>query len=169
MKKKILGLLLAVSVASSLVACGSNSSEKNNNVNVENSQEVASNVSVKEVMAKILEKQAIPMPIEADDELATSVYHLNLDNVEEYAIAQTGRSPGVGLVVLVEAKDGQVDSVKTSVEAILADKVSQAFYPDEVETMKAAEIKVTGNIVSLVVVNDEVKEDVSAILDENLK
>lgn len=115
--------------------------------------------SVQEIANAMVEKEYVMMPKPIDDQVAQEVYRINLDNVEEYAIADTGRSPGVGLVVIAKAKEGKVEEVKASMEQLLQDKVGSAFYPDEQEAAENAEIRVDGPYVSLFIINDTMQDE----------
>ena len=106
---------------------------------------------------------------EIDDTVASEIYHLNLDDVEDYGILETQMSPGPGFIMVVKAKEGKVDEVKASVEQVLQDKIGSAFYPEEQEVAESAEVKVDGNLVSLFIVNSEVASDAQATYEELIK
>ena len=177
MKKVLVSMLLVSAAAVSMVGCGNKTETPNNNTNVEqneqgNTSQESNNsrdLNVKGIMDGILALDSIPMPMEINEEDAEAIYHLDLKNVEEFAISVCGRSPGVGLVVLVEAKEGQVDSVKESVEAILADEVANAFYPDEQEAAENAKVEVNGNLVSLMILYDDVQEEVQEYFNSQIR
>ena len=159
MKKILISMLLVSAVAVSMVGCGNKTEGKDNNTNVEQNEQVngseesneSGDLNVKGIMDGILALNSIPMPMEINEEDAEAIYHLDLNNVEEFAISVCGRSPGVGLAVLVEAKEGKVDSVK----------VANAFYPMEQEAYENAKVEVNGNLVSLIVVDSSVQEEVT--------
>ena len=71
--------------------------------------------------------------------------------------------------MVVKAKEGKVDAVKAAVEQVLADKVGQAFYPEEKEISESAEVRVDGNLVSLLILNNEVASDAVAKYEELIK
>ena len=123
----------------------------------------------KEVVEKLNEEGYVVAPLEVDDTMAQEMYHINLDDVEDYGIIQTQRSPGVGFIMVVKAKEGKVDAVKAAVEQVLADKVGQAFYPEEKEISESAEVRVDGNLVSLLILNKEVASDAVAKYEELIK
>lgn len=91
--------------------------------------------------------------------MAAEIYHLNLDDVEDYGILETQISPGPGFIMVVKAKEGKVDAVKASVEQVLQDKIGSAFYPEEQEVAENAQVKVDGNLVSLFILNSVVSSD----------
>ena len=122
-----------------------------------------------DVVEKLNEKEYVRAAAEIDDTIASEIYHLNLDDVEDYGILETQISPGPGFIMVVKAKDGKVDAVKASVEQVLQDKVGNAFYPAEKEIAESAEVKVDGNLVSLFILNSEVASDAQATYEELIK
>lgn len=89
--------------------------------------DVSSNITSKEIAKKLIEADYLISPKEVDSDMVEEVYHLNLDDVENYAIYETERRPGPGFIMIVKAKDGKVENVKNSMEKVLEDKVGQAF------------------------------------------
>ena len=88
MKKLLVSALIAIMVGATLTGCG------NKNVGNGSSVEQASSVSAKEVVEKLGEEGYVRMPAEIDDTMANEIYHLNLDDVEDYGILETQISPG---------------------------------------------------------------------------
>ena len=101
--------------------------------------------------------------------MASEIYHLNLDDVEDYGILETQISPGPGFIMVVKAKEGKVDAVKASVEQVLQDKIGKAFYPEEQEITESAEVKVDGNLVSLFILNSEVASEAQSTYEKLIK
>ena len=163
MKMILVSTLIAIMVGATLTGCG------NKNTGNSSSVEQTSSVSAKEVVEKLNEEGYVVAPLEIDDTMAQEMYHINLDDVEDYGIIQTQRSPGVGFIMVVKAKEGKVDAVKAAVEQVLADKVGQAFYPEEKEISESAEVRVDGNLVSLLILNKEVASDAVAKYEELIK
>lgn len=154
--KKILisGLILAM-MSSVLVGCSSNSD--------------INNLTSNEIASQLIDQGYVPMPMEIDEAMAQEVYHINLDNVEDYAVYETGRSPGVGLIVIAKAKEGKVEDVKNSMEQLLQDEIGNAFYPEEKETAEQATIEVDGNFVSLFILNSDVDADAKKMYNDLLQ
>lgn len=167
MKKILVSMLIAVMVGATLTGCGNKNS--GNDSATEQGAQQNSSISAKEVVEKLNEEGYVRMPGEIDDNMAKDIYHLNLDDVEDYGILETQISPGPGLIVVVKAKDGKVDAVKASVEEILQDKIGNAFYPEEKEVAENAEVRVDGNLVSLFILNSEISSDADAKYTELIK
>ncbi len=97
MKKILVSLLVAAMVGATLTGCGSKPEGGNGS-----SVEQTSSVSAKDVVDKMTEEGYVRMPMEIDETQAKEMYHINMDDVENYGIAETGISPGPGLIVVVE-------------------------------------------------------------------
>lgn len=149
MKKALLVMISMILFAVTLVGCGS-------------TNQVAS-FSVKQLVNEMVNKGYVTLPKEVNETSAQEIYHIDLNNVEEYAIADTGRSPGIGLIVITKAKEGKVDAVKASMEQLLQDKVGNAFYPDEQVAAERAQLRVDGPYVSLFILHEEVENDALAM------
>ncbi|MBM6819899.1 MULTISPECIES: DUF4358 domain-containing protein [Clostridium] len=167
MKKILVSTLIAIMVGATLTGCGNKNN--GNSSSTEQSQQQTASVSAKDVVEKLNEKEYVRAAAEIDDTIASEIYHLNLDDVEDYGILETQISPGPGFIMVVKAKDGKVDAVKASVEQVLQDKVGNAFYPAEKEIAESAEVKVDGNLVSLFILNSEVASDAQATYEELIK
>lgn len=167
MKKILVSTLIAIMVGATLTGCGNKNN--GNSSSTEQSQQQTASVSAKDVVEKLNEKEYVRAAAEIDDTMASEIYHLNLDDVEDYGILETQISPGPGFIMVVKAKDGKVDAVKASVEQVLQDKVGNAFYPEEKEIAESAEVKVDGNLVSLFILNSEVASDAQATYEELIK
>lgn len=162
MRKFLISVLAATMIGATLTACGG---QKDNTSKVEQSN-VSMSMSASEMTNKLVEAEMVRMPMPVDDQMVNELYHLNLEDVEEYGIAETGISPGNSAVIIVKAKDGKVDSVKESVDKILEDKIGKAFYPEEKEVAESSEVKVKGNYVSLFVLPKDQLEEANKIYGE---
>lgn len=167
MKKILVSTLIAIMIGATLTGCGNKNT--GNSSSTEQSEQQTASVSAKDVVEKLNEEGYVRLPAEIDDTIASEIYHLNLDDVEDYGILETQISPGPGFIMVVKAKEGKVDAVKASVEQVLQDKVGKAFYPEEQEITESAEVKVDGNLVSLFILNSEVASDAQATYEELIK
>ncbi|MGL5353430.1 MAG: DUF4358 domain-containing protein [Clostridium sp.] len=141
MKKIVLTLLTTMMIGATVIGCSQKETTGTDK-----------NVSTSDIVTNITEKvETRPMgPIE--DELAKEKFHLVLDDVEEYSIQNGMMNTGLETVAIVKAKEGKVDSVKASLEKAKEDKKRDAFYPGEAEAVDAAEVKVIGNYVALIII-----------------
>lgn len=167
MKKILVSTLIAVMIGATLTGCGNKNAQ--NSTAIQNEADKNSSVSAKEVVDKLKEEGYVRMPAEIDDTMASEIYHLNLEDVEDYGILETQISPGPGLIMVVKAKEGKVDSVKSSIEQVLQDKIGNSFYPEEKEIAEKAKVEVNGNLVSLFILNSEVSSDAESKYNELIK
>ena len=107
-------------------------------------------------------RQFILSPIVADAKKAEQLYEVKLSNVSDYYIVQCGRSPGIGLAIIIKAKDDKIQEVKNDLEKYLKSEVKIKTYPDEKEIYEKAKVQVHGNLVSLLIFGDDVREDALA-------
>ena len=165
MKRFLVTALATAMIAVSLVGCGADKDAgKENGAAVEDKYE---DVSPKAIVEEI-STEYVRMPMVIDETMAAEMFHINADDVEEYAISKTGMSPGVGFIMVAKAKEGKLDAVKATFDQVLADQVNAAFYPDEKEIAESAEVRVDGNVVSLMIFHSEVSADVEAAYDAAL-
>lgn len=167
MKKILVSTLIAIMIGATLTGCGNKNT--GNLSSTEQSHQQNASVSAKDVVEKLNEKGYVRLPAEMNDTIASEIYHLNLDDVEDYGILETQISPGPGFIMVVKAKEGKVDAVKASVEQVLQDKVGKAFYPEEQEITESAKVNVDGNLVSLFILNSEVASDAQGTYEELIK
>ena len=167
MKKILVSTLIAIMIGATLTGC--RNKNVGNSSSTEQNEQQTSSVSAKDVVEKLNEKGYVRAAAEIDDTMASEIYHLNLDDVEDYGILETQISPGPGFIMVVKAKEGKVDAVKASVEQVLQDKIGNAFYPQEQEIAESAEVKVDGNLVSLFILNSEVASDAQSTYEELIK
>lgn len=167
MKKILVSTLIAIMIGATLTGCGNKNT--GNSSSTEQSEQQTASVSAKDVVEKLNEKGYVRAAAEIDDTMASEIYHLNLDDIEDYGILETQISPGPGFIMVVKAKEGKVDAVKASVEQVLQDKIGKAFYPEEQEITESAEVKVDGNLVSLFILNSEVASEAQSTYEKLIK
>lgn len=165
MKKLVAMLMVVVASATAFVGCSSPESSGTETPDVA----VVEKAPLQDILTEIIDSGAIRMPGPVDETLAKEYYKIDMDTVEEYAAAKTGMSPGIGNVVMVKAKEGQLDAAKANMEAFLEAEVGNAFYPEEKEAAEAAEIVVDGNYVALFILHDEVKDAAIEIYESSTK
>ena len=167
MKKILVSTLIAIMIGATLTGCGNKNT--GNSSSTEQSEQQKASVSAKDVVEKLNEKEYVRAAAEIDDTMASEIYHLNLDDIEDYGILETQISPGPGFIMVVKAKEGKVDAVKALVEQVLQDKIGKAFYPEEQEITESAEVKVDGSLVSLFILNSEVASEAQSTYEKLIK
>ncbi|MDT7962410.1 DUF4358 domain-containing protein [Clostridium perfringens] len=165
MKKFLISVLAAAMIGATLTSCGA---KDNNGTKVEQS-DIKMSMSASDMTNKLVDAGMVTMPVPLDDEIAKEIYHLNLSDVEEYGISETGISPGNSLIIIAKAKEGKVESVKASLDKVLEDKIGKAFYPEEKEISESSEVKVKGNYVSLFILPEDQLEEANKIYEGEFK
>ncbi|MBR6609523.1 MAG: DUF4358 domain-containing protein [Oscillospiraceae bacterium] len=140
--KKIISFALAAVMALSMVACGGGEEAK--------SYDVAA-------VAKTIEDAN---PIRMSTPIAQDYIDfigLSEDMYEAYAGSYCPITPGVDVILVVEAKDGKVEDVKTVLEARKAEIVAanENYVGSLLDKAKEGRIVVKGNVVVLVIAGDE--------------
>lgn len=162
MKKFAAVCMIALASTMTFVGCGGNDTQ------VETTQTVEK-APLQDLLNEMIAQNIVVMPMEVDETLAQEAYHIDLNVVDEYAITQTGRTPGPGLIVMVKAKDGQLEQAKANMEALKQDQVGNAFYPAEREAAENAKIIVDGNYVALFILNSEVEPTAIEMFNNSTK
>lgn len=166
MKKFAAIMMLLLASTTAFVGCTNNQAPNNN----ESEQVVVvEKAPLNELLDDMIAQNLVRMPKPIDETLAEEAYHIDPNVVEEYAIAETDISPGPGLIVMVKAKEGKVEEAKANMEALLQDRIGNAFYPQELEAAENAEVVVDGNYVGLFILNDEVKDTAMKMFEESTK
>lgn len=162
--KKLLSVILATLMFGTLLTgCGSKGND--------GSKEVTLNegTTLESMVQKIGDTNEITMPTKADDAVAKDLFHLNLDDVEEYSIQYAMVMNSSDNIAMVKAKDGKVDSVKTALETRLNDvkKSFEQYLPDQKEKANNGKVVVKGNYVALLIV--EKVDDAEKTFNESFK
>ena len=152
MKKLIKALSLSL-LCVTFVACSSAKS---------NSTDLKSGLTAKDVVTKIEEKAPMQMPMELDEEMAKDLANLNMEEVEDFAITKAAIMNSADIAAVVKAKDGKVESVKTSLQQMLDTEINNAYLPDQKEKIENAILTEKGNYVILLV-NADVKAAEEAV------
>lgn len=171
MKKKVCAILLSSLMAVSMVGCGNKADkvENGNGQNVENSAEVTPSVSAKELVDAVVAGNFISMPAQVNDDMAKDMYGLNLENIEEYAIAETQMSASMGLIIAAKAKEGKLEDVKANIEAFRTSRLEGFNYPAQAEAYEKSKVEVAGDIVYYAIFAEEVAADAQKTIADMLK
>ena len=152
--KKFIALALSVVLALSMVACGG-------------SEDSASSYDVAKIATTIEDANPIRMSTPIDEfymafigfgevDFETGDYTLS-DNFKSFAGSYCPVTPGVDIILVVEAADGKVDEVKSILEAKKAELVAanENYVGSLLEKAKAGRVVVKGNCAVLVIAGDE--------------
>lgn len=156
MKKILVSTLMAIMIGVSLSGCG-NSSKDNNNSTTQGQQ---TSISAKDIVEKLSQQELFMMPTMIDDEMAKEIYNLNLDDIVNYGILVPGVTAQQDEIIVVKAKEGKIEAVKASLEEHLKDLLNKRLYPTYMEAAEKAKVEVNGDLVSLFILDDEIKESV---------
>lgn len=154
--KKVLSILLtALMLGAVLIGCG------------ESKNAEVKNVPASEITKAITDEVEFPAMGSVPEETVKEQFGLNLDDIEDYSVLKCMRSPGVGILAVVKAKDGKVDTVKSALENSVKTLKASAFYPGEAEVYDAAKVKADGNYVILAAVEstEEGKDSVAKSIE----
>ncbi|HIZ56375.1 MAG TPA: DUF4358 domain-containing protein [Firmicutes bacterium] len=98
---------------------------------------------------------AVTMPMDIDDETLSNVYGITTEMVEDYKGQVAGSMTNCDMLLVVKAKDGQVENVQKALEDSLAARVDQfewyAVMGNDIRT-KEAKVVVDGNYAALLMV-----------------
>ncbi|WP_278600644.1 DUF4358 domain-containing protein [Clostridium tertium] len=150
--KKLIKSFSVLLVSFALVGCGSKSA------NVE----LKEGLTAKDVVAKVEEKAPMQMPQEFDEQMATDIAKLNLDDVEDYAITKAMIMNSADVAAVVEANEGKVESVKATLQGMLDTEKNNAYLPDQKEKIEKAILTEKGNYVILLI-NADIKAAEEAV------
>lgn len=107
----------------------------------------------------VLNSVQFPATVEiTDSKIASDVIGINLDDCENYYIAQQMMSVHLVEVIIVEAKDGKSGDILNNLndrKKALIEKL--AFYPDQVESVENTVVGETNGIVYLIAHKDAEK------------
>lgn len=150
MKKLISTLLLGLSLFT-LVGCSSSSE----------GPKLKGDISVSSLADTLNTEIGVPMGQEADETIATDLFHLNLEDVNEYKIYHTMVMNFAANIAVVEAKDGKADAVATSLEQRKEDVVNnfKQYLPDQLEIAESGKVIKKGNYVVLIILEDMTKAE----------
>lgn len=156
MKKLLKGIVL-VALALTLVACGNN---KGNTNNEEETVKVDLGALMEQIIADNFAEAAFG---DYDDEYLTNFMELDPAILESY----TGKYPMISMVAteigMFEAKDGNVETVKTAMDAYKELKKENAWYPAEQANAENAIVFAKGNYVFYIMCENP--EDIQAQIE----
>ncbi len=144
--KKICSLLLALCTLAALATgCGKDAETKQYNLG--------------DVMDAIEAVAPVAMPADMDDEFLTSMYGLNMEDVEEYKGKYSNVNISTDEILIIKTAKGKTDAVKEACEARQKAKADQFAMYLEDQALKAqnGRIVVKGDYVIFVIAGDSTR------------
>ena len=167
--KKIISVIMAAILSMSLLtACGGG-------------KEATASYDVNEVLTTITDAVPLAMPGEVTEEYLTIMMGLDMADVANYAGMMAMVNVSADCVVVIEAAEGKIDTVKAALENTKQSIVNsfELYLPDQFEKAKAGRIVVKGNYAVLAIAGDnetiadkgveEAYKAVDAAIDEAFK
>ena len=164
--KKILALMLAMALSLALfVGCGGDDPSSEGNSSSQSGSSSESSALPAYDVEQVLEAIESAVPVssgkEIDDDTLTLLMNVDMENVEAYAGKITQLNQNTDQILVIQAKPGKADAVKTELEARRQAMVdSSANYSEFAgEKVKAenGRVVVKGDYVVLVIVGDSQK------------
>ena len=151
--KKIISVIMAGILSMSLLtACGGG-------------KEATASYDVNEVLTTITDAVPLAMPGEVTEEYLTIMMGLDMADVANYAGMMAMVNVSADCVVVIEAAEGKIDTVKAALENTKQSIVNsfELYLPDQFEKAKAGRIVVKGNYAVLAIVGEDEGYDGSDI------
>ena len=141
--KKIISIIMAGILSMSLLtACGGN--------------EATASYDVNEVLTTITDAVPLAMPGEVTEEYLTIMMGLDMADVANYAGQMAMVNVSADCVIVIEAAEGKIDTVKAALENTKQSIVNsfELYLPDQYEKAQAGRVVVKGNYAVLAIAGD---------------
>lgn len=149
MKKKIILILMLLTITgSTLISCGNNNS---NNTNI-SSQNQVKDINPEEVINKITSNIELRAMGTLNEEETKEIFKLNLDQIEKVSIKKGQMNTGLETIAIIKAKSGQVETIKNSLEEYK--KSIHPLYPGEQEAVDSATLIEKGDYLGFFIIPD---------------
>ena len=142
--KKIISVIMAAILSMSLLtACGGG-------------KEVTASYDVNEVLTTITDAVPLAMPGEVTEEYLTIMMGLDMADVANYAGQMAMVNVSADCVIVIEAAEGKIDTVKAALENTKQSIVNsfELYLPDQYEKAQAGRVVVKGNYAVLAIAGD---------------
>lgn len=145
-KKLLSPLILITAMLFSLVGCGNSTT----------SETLKDGVTLETIVADIETAVPLQMPAPVDETTLNDLFHIDPNNIEEYAGKFSMTMTSSDNVIAVKAKPGKVEDVKTSLEQRKTDVINSfsQYLPDQLEKAQAGKVIQKGDYVFLIIVGD---------------
>lgn len=146
--------------------CSTNSKDENN----QPKEEQVLSSDVKEVMNQVLEDPAFNLPgtMEVDEATLKSVYNIDAADVKQYAIAFPMINVQATEIIIMEAKDGKLDTIQTALDARMktVEDTWATYLPEQYELVKNRKTIKVGNCIVIVIA--EKADDIMTYIEDSL-
>lgn len=151
--KKIISILMTILlVATMLVGCSNGNKEKESNG-------LKEGATLSDIVDKIQSDIGIAMGSPVDDTMLKDIFGVNKEDVEEYAGQMSMVMTSSDTFLIVKAKEGKVEDIKTALENRRETIIQGQYLPAEIEKANAGKVYTNGNYVALMVLGDTMVED----------
>lgn len=149
MKKILVATLSSIILGTTLVSC----SDIKTNSQIEESSSVSTSEIVEDIKKEIGDNIRKTALVEGDK--ITEIYHIDSNDVLDITIENGTINTGLELIAVAKVEEGKIENVKESLEKVIEDKRTSAFYPGELEAVEEAKIVTKNNYIALFVIPDE--------------
>lgn len=152
MKRKLVSLLLASTMALSFVACGSSDAEVQEDAQQEVQEEIVEELTLDKVLYEINisipDEETIAYEVYPSD-MIEDLYGITTDMYENIMLRIPMISQVMDELIIIEAKEEHVDTILAAVEARKATLSDPAitFYPEQIEMAENAYIYSQDNLI----------------------
>lgn len=153
--KKLLVLLVSALILTSFTACGKTDNSQSQN---QSSASAESSVKLSDVLTEIKSQVTLPeMTVYSDAEDLLDMYGIEEQDVKQFVAEVNSSGLEQDEIVLIEAVDSDAAGrIEEKLQNRYDNKLSQNenYNPEQAEIIKACEVEVNGNFVSLIVSPD---------------
>lgn len=163
--KKLTAVLLGVVLSVSVVACGGNSdnnteatgTEATNNTGTDSMENVFKDVPMTELktaVTDVLGENYWPQ-MALDAEMLSSLCGISADMYDDFLAEMPMMSAHIDTMIIIKAKDGQVEAVEAALNTYRDSLVANSLYPSHVAKSQASRIEVFGNYVCFILLGGD--------------
>ncbi len=168
--KKLTAVLLGVVLSVSVVACGNNSdnntestgtestgTEATNNAGNDSMENVFKDVAMadlKTAVTDVLGENYWPQ-MALDAEMLSSMCGISADMYDDFLAEMPMMSAHIDTMIIIKAKDGQVEAVEEALNTYRDSLVENSLYPSHVAKSQASRIEVFGNYVCFILLGGD--------------
>lgn len=173
--KRILFVILAVTLVFGAVGCGNKKTDNTDKIANDGKKELADagklSKSATEIYSDIQKLDGVAMPdmMDLDDEFINNYYGIDVSKFKDYFFTQATVSIQVDTVLIAEVKDkNDLKDMQESIQKILDAKANEMkdYLVDKYEVVKKASVKTKGNVIYLVI--SEQAAEIEKVIEDNI-